>query len=280
MSWKDIAVFADASDDGIARLSMAIAVAGNSDAKVYAHVVSLAPMQPYGIGAAALADAYADAYAVAHDAGGAAAARLRSACADVGDGVTVHQHDMTAADVRSQAAILARESDLVVLGQPEDSDRSSLDTDLLIGALLGGGRPVLMMPRWRQPHEWGKRVVVAWKGAPECARAVHEALPLLKKAESVRILAVSPRGDLYGEGQRTLQRVATHLARHGVKVHEALMRPGDGEPERVVLSEMEGFGGDLLVMGGYGRSRLSEIVWGGVTASVIRNIRAPVLMSH
>jgi nucleotide-binding universal stress UspA family protein len=279
MNWKDIAVFADGSADGVARLGMAIALASD-DAKVLAHVLSLQPMSPYGVGAPALWDAYADACAAAREAGAGIVAQLRAASADAGERVLVQQHDVTAADVRNAAAVMAREADLVVLGQPEEGDRSSVDTDILVGALLGGGRPVLMLPRWQQPHAWGKRAVIAWKGAPQCARAVHDALPFLRRAESVRILAADSRGDAYGEGQHTLQRLSLHLARHGVKVHEALMSDADGEADRAVLSEVESFGADLLVMGGYGRSRLSEIVWGGVTASIIRKASVAVLMSH
>lgn len=280
MTWKDIAAFVDGSDDGVARLRMALSLVSENEGSVQAHVISLTPMPPYGIGASAMADTYAEAVTAARTAGGEVAAKLRTATADAGDRITVRQHEMTSGDVRSQAAVLAREADLAVLGQPEEGDRSSLDTDLFVGVLMGGGRPVLMLPRWRQPHAWGKRALIAWKGAPESARAVHEALPLLKRAETVRILAASPRGEIHGEGEQGLQRLAAHLKRHGVKVQDHLLRQADGEPERAVLSEVEAYGADLLVMGGYGRSRMSEIVWGGVTASVIRNVRVPVLMSH
>lgn len=288
MSWTKILVFTDMTDDGLARLSLAGALATAEGAALEAQVIALAPQPPYGVGAGAMADAYAEARIGAHEAGAIVAARVKTAGEKAMKGVVVEQQDVVLSDVCARAAALAHAADIVVLGKPESQDRSDIDSEALVGALMGGGAPVLMLPRWISPHPWGRRVVIAWKGAPQAARAVHAALPLLKRAETVRIVVVGSRGDYFGEGQASVARLSRHLAHHGVKLEPASFREKEGatfrsaseEPGPEILSEAEAMGADLLVMGGYGRTRLTEIVFGGVTRDVIRNATIPLLLAH
>ncbi len=281
MTLSKILVFADTSEDGLARLAIAAKIAEAENAALEAQVIALAPQQPYGVGAAAMADVYADARAGAHSAGAVAAARVRNAAEKLNQSIIVEQQDIVQSDLRARAAALSHAADLIVLGQPETQDRSDIDSEVLVGALLGGGRPILMLPRWPSAHPWGKRAVIAWKGAPQAARAVHAALPFLKRAEIARMVVVDGRGDYFGEGPASAARMAAHLAQQGVKLEQPTFRTsawGEAGPE--ILSEVESMGADLLVMGGYGRARLAEIVFGGVTRDIIRKARVPVLLSH
>ena len=182
--------------------------------------------------------------------------------------------------MRALAARCARSVDLVVVGQPEKLDGSDLDSDLFVGAVLGGGRPCLMVPRWVRPHNWGKRALIAWKGSPEAARAVQGALPLLKSAEAVRICVSNPRGEYEGEDEASLSRLSTYLLRHGVRVEETVVRQSWEGAARMFVSEIEGFGADLLVMGAYGRPRAQEIIFGGMTEDMMREARIPILFAH
>lgn len=281
MTLGKVLVFADASEDGLARLAIAAKIAETEGAALEAQVIALAPQPPYGVGAAAMADVYGDARAGAHSAGAVVAARVRGAGEKLTKTLMVEQQDVVQSDLRARAAALAQAADLVVLGQPESQDRSDIDSEVLVGALLGGGRPILMLPRWPSAHPWGKRAVIAWKGAPQAARAVHAATPFLKRADVARMVVVDGRGDYFGEGPASVGRMAAHLARQGVKLEQPTFRTsvmGEAGPE--ILSEVESMGADLLVMGGYGRARLAEIVFGGVTRDIIRKARVPVLLSH
>jgi len=288
MPWSKILVIADMTDDGLARLALAGALASEENATLEAQVVALAPLAPYGIGAGAMADVYADARTGAHEAGAIVAARVKVAAEKVANAVVVEQQDVVLSDVRARIAALAHAADLVVLGKPESQDRSDIDSEALVGALMGAGAPVLMLPRWISPRPWGRRVVIAWKGAPEAARAVHAALPLLTRADTVRIVVVGSRGDYFGEGQASVGRLSRHLAHHGVKLEpasfrekeRATFRAASEEPGPEILSEAEAMGADLLVMGGYGRARMSEIVFGGVTRDVIRSATIPVFLTR
>jgi nucleotide-binding universal stress UspA family protein len=278
MSWRDILVFADASDDGVVRLRLALAIARAYESHLEANVVVPMPDPIRGMNDVYFVRVYEELREKARKDGAAAVARLSElAPAEL---VSVRAGEAMLGDVRALAARAARTADLVVVGQPEALDKSELDTDIFVGALLGGGRPVLMLPRWIEPHPWGRRALIAWKGTPEASRAVRGSLPLLKTAETVRICLVNPRSEREGEDDLSLSRLAAYLERHGARVEEPVIRTSWEGPEKLFSSEIEGFGADLLVMGAYSRPRLQEILFGGMTAAMVRNARIPVLLAH
>jgi nucleotide-binding universal stress UspA family protein len=137
-----------------------------------------------------------------------------------------------------------------------------------------------MLPRWTEPQSWGRRALVAWKGTPEAARAVQGALPLLKAAETVRLWQANPRSRREGEDPRSVARLAAYLARHGVPMEEPAARVSEQEPEQAIVTELESFGADLLVMGAYSRPRVQERLFGGMTAAIVPSARIPVLLAH
>jgi nucleotide-binding universal stress UspA family protein len=145
-------------------------------------------------------------------------------------------------------------------------------------ALFNAGRPVLLVPEGYAADAAPKRIVVAWSGAREATRAVHDALPLLKQAEMVRIVTVVGSS---GQGEEDPGAdIARHLARHDVTVDVKQVPGGGNTAARLVMDEARYFGADLVVMGGYGHSRLSEWIMGGVTRDVLADLQLPVLFSH
>ncbi len=278
MTWREVLTFVDASDDGIARLRMALEVAKAQEAHLDAQVVVRLPPPTYGPGSEAMADIYAEVLAACREEGARAVATLRGSVE--AEACALHAAEAWPSDTRAMAARMARAADLVVVGQPENIDHSDIDTEVLVGALLGGGRPVLMLPRWIKPHVWGRRALIAWKGTPEAARAVQGALPFLRKAEKVRICLANPRTQREGEDERGMARVASYLRRHDVPVEEPVIAQSWEGAERLIFSEIEGFNADLVVMGAYGRPRFQEIVFGGMTAAMIREAKTAVLMAH
>lgn len=277
MSWKEFLVFADGSEDGQARLHMGLKLAQAYGAQLEALVLWPVPSAfPIGGGdvLAALDD---DARKDVVQASDEALSGLR---AIAGGKAHVHAKIISGGDAQAAAARAVRTADLAIFGQPEEMDGSRLDTDIFLGAILEGGRPCLMLPRWIQPHDFGRRALVVWRGTPESSRALQAALPFLKQAEAVRVCVPNPRGAHHGEDPESLARLATYLMRHGVKVEEPVLRDSWEGSEYMLPSEIEGFRADLLVFGAYEGSRIGEDLFGGVTAKMVREARIPIVMAR
>lgn len=209
--------------------------------------------------------------------------------------------------------VLARQSryaDLIVVGQ-QDPDRPEADAGLSDELVLTAGRPVLAVPYAGNFDTVGQRVVIAWNATREAARAVHDALPLLVRADRVIVYVINPADDRHIAGAD----IAAYLAGHGVKVdaqhvtmtaevkaagsavtsaamsdvslgrpavrrdarHAALAKPDVGN---ALLAAVSDFGADLLVMGAYGHSRLRELTLGGATRHLMREMTVPVLLAR
>ncbi len=144
------------------------------------------------------------------------------------------------------------------------------------------GRPVLVLPQGGQAGgladaaRLGRRALIAWNGSREAARAVHDALPLLVQAEHILLLSIDPAET----GGTPAADMARHLARHGAKVELASQASGEEPVEAILRDAMRRFSLDLLVMGAYGHSRLSEMVFGGVTEAILDGLDKPVLFGN
>ena len=174
-------------------------------------------------------------------------------------------------------ALHGRYADLLVLGQ---DDPESDHAGLLEAVLFDSGRPVLAIPFAGQFKSIGKRVLVGWNASREASRAVHDALPLLAKAESACVFLANPKRGLGAHGEEPGADIARHLARHGLKVEVAKAVADDVADSALLLNHASDMGADLLVMGAYGHSRLREFILGGVTRSLLREMTVPVLLSH
>jgi nucleotide-binding universal stress UspA family protein len=183
--------------------------------------------------------------------------------------------DLELADI---FAMHARYADLVVVGQ-DDPDAPS-PRGLPEQLVLGCGRPVLLIPYIGAGNTLGRRVVVAWDASREAARAARDALPLLQQAEAVKVVSINPRPSDFGHGDVPGADIALYLARHGVKVDVQRIETRDLDVGNALLSHVASETADLLVMGGYGHSRLREIMLGGAPRTVLHDMTVPVLMSH
>src|SRR6266851_4026966 len=102
----------------------------------------------------------------------------------------------------------------------------------------------------------------------------------LEDAETVIVFSVNPARGIAGEGELPAADIALHLARHDIKAEAAYAVAEDIGVGDVLLSRAADLGSDLMVMGGYGHSRLREVVLGGATRTVLRHMTVPVLLSH
>jgi nucleotide-binding universal stress UspA family protein len=170
-------------------------------------------------------------------------------------------------------AAYGRTADLIVAGRATDD--GGILTDSLEAALLQTGRPLLIAPA-AGLMALPQSVVIAWKGTPEAGRAVTAAMPLIERANTVEILSIVEDGAEPDDGA---DRLAASLRWHGLAVRASRLPPGEGGIAETLLAAAQQHDA-LLVMGGYGHSRLVERVFGGVTERVLRDAPVPVLMAH
>lgn len=175
----------------------------------------------------------------------------------------------------------ARHADLTVLGQPlDEAPHAGFARDLMHGVLLNAGRPALLLPHSSAVDSIARTVLVAWKESRESARAVADALPFLKRAGEVIVMSIAAPGDESDRERLADRGVAAWLARHGITARVRHEVAEDVDSGAFLLSRVADLGADLLVMGAYSRPRLSEIVLGGVTRTMLESMTVPVLMSH
>lgn len=167
-----------------------------------------------------------------------------------------------------------RHYDLVVLARR--TGPNGLPPDLLERLLLGCGRPLLIASPQLSTTPLGT-VMVCWKETAEAARAVAAAMPLLVKAERVVLAGVAEHDPSLADGLADLSR---QLVWHGVSAEVEFMSSAAGPAGEVLTATARTHQADLLVMGGYGHSRMREIVFGGFTQSVLESVEIPVLLMH
>jgi nucleotide-binding universal stress UspA family protein len=284
MALKDILVIADDGRGQEARLRVAIELARRNDAHLTAlFVVSSLDIagfaQPIGGDIASLGtfETIRDEHRAARL---AVAERLAATFGTAAERAgIVAEWRIGDGDATELATLNARYVDLTVLGQVDPDDPNPA-APVPAAVLLGSGRPILAVPYVGGSGTMGRRVLVAWNATREAARAVNDALPLLQDAEMVTVLSINPERGIRGEGDLPAADIALHLARHGIKAEASYLVSEDVGVGAALLSRAADLGSDLMVMGGYGHSRLREIVLGGATRSVLREMTLPVLLSH
>jgi len=172
---------------------------------------------------------------------------------------------------------LARRFDLVMVGQTE-AGQSMPDEVIDEAALFESGRPVVFVPYIQQAGLKLDRVMLCWDGSRAATRAIADSLPFLQKAKQVEIVMIAGKADKGVEIAGV--DLGQHLARHRLKVDVKRITSVDIDVASTILSHASDSNADMIVMGGYGHSRLREFVLGGVTKSILDTMTVPVLMSH
>lgn len=172
-------------------------------------------------------------------------------------------------------------SDLTVLTQADPSAREHRPAQLLVEkVVLASARPTLILPHAGRFEAVGTCVMVAWDDSREAARALSDALPLLRLAKRVQIESWNEKS---GDDDKTLRRRldALHgwLAWQGVSA-DVRVELTDGHIADAMLSRAADLDADLIVMGAYGHARWVERLLGGATQGLLASMTVPVLMSH
>lgn len=183
-------------------------------------------------------------------------------------------------DAQGGLALQTRYCDLVVISQtdPDHPDPGNI-ADLPQHLVLNCVRPILMVPAAGNFTQVGKRILIAWDSSLGATRAVTNALPLLSRAEKVTVVVINPDAQFDAHGDQPGADIGLYLARHGVNV-ELLVQQSQADVGNALLSVAADIESDLIVMGGYGHSRLLEMLLGGVTRTILRDMTVPILMSR
>jgi nucleotide-binding universal stress UspA family protein len=173
-------------------------------------------------------------------------------------------------------AAISRCADLTVFRRLGETDDDAVRSELFQAALFKSGRPVLLAP-----SNWygsiGQRVLIAWSGKRESARALADAGPFIETAAQVTVATIATRNQ---SGSSSAEAIAAHLARHGAKADVRSASPKGGDEAAALLDIARAVDADVIVMGGYGHARATEFIFGGMTRELSRTSPIPLLMSH
>jgi len=184
---------------------------------------------------------------------------------------------LMAGDAPEHLALCARLKDLSIVPVKPDDDRAER---VIEGLIFHSGRPILLCPEElaaELPVNFD-RIIVAWDHSAPAARAVGDALSMLRRARDVQVVTATD-GNTPAE-QQSGAAVIRHLAEHGINASFGMVRIDGSSVGKILEAEVKVRGIDLLIMGAYGHSRLSEWVWGGATKTIIGRPPCWVIMSH
>ena len=258
MAYKDILVYLDAAGDTSARLSLAVGLAR-------AHGAWLTGVD------ASVEDAFRGAWADK-------ALRIAPLFAAAAKEARLESRFVAADDALAVGGELSHCVDLIVASRYEGEARALVRPEIPDAVLIASGAPVLLLPENWNPAPVGENIVVAWNASREATRAVHDAMPLLSRAEKVTIFTFSARA---GALRAASEMLADHLRRHGVAAQISdWTDTGDISAMEALFASLDTQDADLIVAGAFGHSRLFESLFGGVSLDLMRQPTAPILMSH
>lgn len=181
-------------------------------------------------------------------------------------------------DIVKNISNRARYADLVILGQHEwqgSAERHPLSIAQLV--VMHSGRPILVVPHGVQSSSLAT-IAVAWDGSRESVRALHDALPLLRLAESVQILMMGASSAQ--DSELDAKYLSEHLAQHEIVSRTDVIQIRTSKKHDSLRRQIDRDRYDLLVMGGYSHPMWLEFIFGGVTQSILATSNIPVLVSH
>lgn len=172
---------------------------------------------------------------------------------------------------------ISRLYDLSIVAQPDYSEPSQGD-QLPEAILFNSGRPMLMVPYIHAGPLKLDRVLICWDGGRPASRAIHDAMPFLHRAKAIDVVAVNEDNATVDEASS--EALQTHLARHDLSADVHRIATNTGNIFNAILSLAADKDTDLIVMGGYGHSKLRESIMGGVTRGMFESLTVPALISH
>jgi nucleotide-binding universal stress UspA family protein len=270
MSFKDLLVHLDRSARTPARLAMAIAVAQRHQARLIGLFGQRAAPHMVGVVASWPSQEYVQAAA-------ASKAEFMQACAGIASAEWRDVNRGGDAALLSQITAAARYTDLIVLGQHDDSIDDRVPAELPEEVVTNAGRPVLMVPYVGAFEPVFKRPLIAWNASREAAHALNDALPLIEGCDEAVVLSLDTR---HQEATANCAAVVAHLACHGIAATSEVLVVQDIGIMDMLLSRVSDHGADLLVMGAHSQIGFPFLSRGAGTRHILRSMTVPVLMAN
>ena len=174
--------------------------------------------------------------------------------------------------------VCCRYADLAIFGQHQE-EGARVPGDLIEQALEDAGRPLLVVPSIGRYRDVGKRVLIAWTGSRESARAVNDALPLLEEADEVSVLSIQ-RPSAGDAGSVPPVDIVAHLAAHGVSASYERLIIDEAHVADHVLNRASDWNADLTVLGAHGQRGFPYLPRSSMTHDILRTMTTPVLLSR
>jgi len=280
MSYKNILVYCNNAHLAARLFDVAVKVAKAHNAHLSGLFITPQPQLNVGIGEDFIADLMENQESFFSEQG----KEIENAFdqARVGKKIKSHWSSVNSSNSFVSKALIqqSRYADLVILAQSNSDYDVAQEDGLPAEVILQSGRPVLMVPSEGDLSSFGENILVAWNSSRESSRAAFDALPFLEQAKKVEVFELCDEDDLGQNERLSGADLAKNLKFHGVKASDASDALNGYDVGAYFLHRARQKKFDMLVMGGYGHSRLAEFVLGGATRHVLVNAEIPVLLSH
>ena len=278
---KDIVVYIDTAEASVCRvyIDYAVSLARAWDAHVVVAFVpeDLIATPSHGFARGAAIDSMITAFEKrGHD----AEEQLRKLLSEIASASGVNCELRICSHETGEALMLhARHASLAIVGTGRDPARPETALTVSEDIIFASGRPSILLPAtWPSDSAIPETIIIGWNASREAARAIADSMPFLAAARAVHVVVVPEPKVARLLGEDPGSDISLHLARHGIKV--TLDRLEGDNAGGLILSRAEELGADMMVMGAYGQSRITEFVFGSATRTILANPTVPIFLSR
>lgn len=273
MAIKDLLAFVDTGDQDDQFLRDAITFAEFHAASLSVVVLSALPAAEYAL-------TLGPSHAFLEDYVEAAEAKQERVTALAGTtNVEIRTISDRPAIIYAKAAVYARYADMVLFGPAESYDHPPIRRETIENILFASGRPVLVMPSGHDLRALD-HVAIGWNATREATHALRDATAYAPPGAKVDVIILDGKPSTTGHGSEPGADIAHHLARHGFSATVVAIEGGERTDAEALVAIAQERGANVLALGAYGRSRLREMILGGVTRDLLAGAPIPLLFSH